>query len=101
MMSVQMTLIHVYLPLSSSAGMTISYFCHEVKRGGGGGPRLNVIMTLTLFGSVPLQKLKMEEWVVTSLDHFLTVDYRVLCDDQSSLAFIYGQVFNDYSSQGI
>ena len=33
--------------------MTISYFYHEVKRGGG-GLRLNVIMTL-YFGSVPLQ----------------------------------------------
>ena len=44
-MSVQTT--HVYLPLSSSPGMTISYFCHDAKGGGGGGgPRLNVIMTL-------------------------------------------------------
>ena len=42
-MSVQTT--HVYLPLSSSPGMTISYFCRDAKRGGG-GPRLNVIMTL-------------------------------------------------------
>ena len=55
-------------------------------RGGGVGPRLNVIMTY--FGSVPLQKLKMEERLATSLDHSLTVDYRVLCDDQSSLAFM-------------
>ena len=54
-MSVQMTLIHVYLRLSSSPGMTIRYFCHEVKRGGG-GPRLNVIMTLTLFWKCPLTK---------------------------------------------
>ena len=48
---------------------------------------------LLYFGSVPLQKLKMEERVATYLDHFQTVDYRVLCDDQSSLASIYGQVF--------
>ena len=52
MTSVQMTLfgyknvLHVYLPLSSSPGMTISYFCHDAKRRGGGGPRLNVIMML-------------------------------------------------------
>ena len=32
--------------MSSSQGMTISYFCHDAKRRGGGGPRLNVIMTL-------------------------------------------------------
>ena len=38
--------LHVYLPLSSSPGMTISYFCHDAKRRGGGGPRLNVIMML-------------------------------------------------------
>ena len=42
MMSVQMMLfgyknvLHVYLPLSSTPGMTISYFCHEVKRRGEG-----------------------------------------------------------------
>ena len=54
MMLVQMTLLgyknvlHVYLPLSSSPGMTISCLCHDAKRGGrgGGGPRFNVIMTL-------------------------------------------------------
>ena len=56
--------------------MTISYFYHEGKRGGEGGEW------------VPLQKLKMEERLATSLDHSLTVDYRVLCDDQSSLAFM-------------
>ena len=58
-MSVQMT--HVYLPLSSSPGMTISYFCHDAKRGwgGGGGQRLNVKMTQIFkkkFGSVPLNR---------------------------------------------
>ena len=37
--------LRVYLPLSSSPGMTISYFCHDAKRGGR-GPRLNVLMTL-------------------------------------------------------
>ena len=26
---------HVYLPLSSSSGMTNSYFCHDAKGGGG------------------------------------------------------------------
>ena len=52
MMSVQTTLfsyknvLHVYLPLSSSPGMTISYFCHDAKRGWGRGPRYNVIMML-------------------------------------------------------
>ena len=61
-------------------------------RGGGGGPRPNVIMTLTYF-TFPLQKLKMEERVATYLDHSQTVDYRALRDDQSSLASIYGQVF--------
>ena len=35
----------------------------------------------------------MKERVATSLDHSLIVDYRVLCDDQSTLAFIYGQVY--------
>ena len=61
----------------------------KLRGGGGGGVglRLNVIMTL-YFGSVPLQKLKMEERLATSLDHSLTVDYRVLCDDQSSLVFM-------------
>ena len=47
------------LPLSSSPGMTISYLCHDGK-GGGGGPRLNVIMTLILkktVGSVSLSVL--------------------------------------------
>ena len=53
-MSVQTTLfgyknvLHVYLPLSSSPGMTISYFCHDAKRGGR-GPSLNVIMTLIVW----------------------------------------------------
>ena len=35
-----------------------------------------------------LQKLKMKEQVATSPNHFLIVDYRVLCDDQSTLEFI-------------
>ena len=39
-------ILQVYLPLSSSPGMTISYLCHDSKRMGGGSPRLNVIMTL-------------------------------------------------------
>ena len=50
----------VYLPLSSSPGMTISYFAMTLRgRGGGkggGGPRLNVIVMLIFkkwFGSVP------------------------------------------------
>ena len=38
--------LHVYPPLSSSPGMTISYICHDAKRGEGGDPRPNVIMTL-------------------------------------------------------
>ena len=43
--------LHVYLPLSSSPSMTITYFCHGGGGGGGGSssvdlPRLNVIMTL-------------------------------------------------------
>ena len=43
MMSVQTSLLgyknvlHVYLQLSSSPGMTISCRCHDAKRGGGGG----------------------------------------------------------------
>ena len=55
MMSVQTTLfgyknvLHVYLPMSSSPGTTISYFCHDAKRRGEGvasfpgpvGPRAN------------------------------------------------------------
>ena len=28
--------------------------------------------------------------MATSLDHSLILDYRVLCDDQSTFAFIYG-----------
>ena len=28
--------LHIYLPLSSSPGMTITYFCHDAKRGGRG-----------------------------------------------------------------
>ena len=29
--------LRVYLPLPSSQGMTITYFCHDAKGGGGGG----------------------------------------------------------------
>ena len=88
-MSVQMTLfgyknvLHVYLPLSSSPGMTISYFCHDAKRRRGGGPRLilvprllftersgnktiqgfNIIKTLIFKkGSVPLQERGSRNW---------------------------------------
>jgi len=32
--------------------MTISYFCHDTKRRGGGGPRVNVIMTLKIVWEV-------------------------------------------------
>ena len=34
----------------------------------------------------------MEEWVATPLDHSLILDYRVLRDDQSTLAFTEGSV---------
>jgi len=38
-MNFEPIVLHVYLPLSSSPGMTISYFCHDTKRRGeeGGG----------------------------------------------------------------
>ena len=43
--------LHVYLPLSSGPGMTISSLsCHDAK--GGGGPGLNVIMMLIFFNSL-------------------------------------------------
>ena len=40
--------LHAYLPLSSCPGMTISSFAMTLRgRGeGGGGPELNIIMTL-------------------------------------------------------
>ena len=43
----------------------------------------------------------MEEQVATSLDHSLILDYRVLCDDQSTFTFIYGDKSLNYSNQGV
>ena len=43
--------LHVYLPLYSIPGMTISYICHDAKEGGR-GPRLNVIMMLIFSNSL-------------------------------------------------
>ena len=43
----------------------------------------------------------MEERVVTSLDHSLILHYRVLCDDKSTFACIYGTSLLNYSSQGV
>ena len=44
---------------------------------------------LKLWRPWPLQELKMEERVATSLYYSLILDYRVLCDEQSTFAF-YG-----------
>ena len=43
--------LHSYLPLSSCPGMTISSFAMTLRgrEEGGGGPGLNVIMTLIFF----------------------------------------------------
>ena len=48
----------------------ISYFCHDAKRRGGGGPRLNVIMTLIFKNSLevpPYRCLEVVQTFVVSL----------------------------------
>ena len=57
------------------------------------GPRLNVIMMLTLiFWKSPLTKAENGK-TGGNIQWSMTVDNRVLCDDQSSLAYIYGEIF--------
>ena len=41
-----MSYMHSYLPLSSCPGKTISLFAMTLRREGGSGPELNVIMML-------------------------------------------------------
>ena len=57
---------------------------------------IKALETLTL-----TRRLKMEERVATSLDHSLILEYRVLCDDQSTFAFICETSHLSYSNQGV
>ena len=103
-MSVQTTLfgnknvLHVYLPLSSSPGMTISYFCHDAKRRRGGDPRLNVIMTPCLCSAVSAARRALSLLflchVPLSLQHVelclfcFCAMFRCLCSMSSSVSFV-------------